>query len=52
MLICDDSGNDVADAATHEVVSKKRQMYKRLYDDKYLAAYGFTVINVTGEQRP
>ena len=48
---CDDSGNDVADAAT-QVVSKKRKMYKRLYDDKYLAAYGFTVINVAGEQRP
>ena len=27
-------------------------MYQRLYDDKYLAAYGFTVINVVGEQRP
>ena len=33
----DDGGSDVADVATHEVVSKKRKMYKRLYDDKYLA---------------
>ena len=42
----------MADAATPEVVSKKRKMYKRLYDDKYVAAYGFIVINVAGEQRP
>ena len=42
----------MADAVTHEVVSKKHKMYKRLYDDKYLAAYRFTVINVAGEQRP
>ena len=42
----------MADAATPEVVSKKRKMYKRLYDDKYFAAFGFTVINVAGEQRP
>ena len=26
----DDSGSDVADAAMHEVVSKKRKTYKRL----------------------